>query len=254
MLDAELCDAPARKLRSHGPLSTADESVLAGLCHTVRAMPRRRDVLSPGTETQYVHILLSGWAARYSILADGVRRITALLLPGDTLDLHGAWHAPVAQSVTALTDCTVSYIPASGFEQVVAARPSLARALWRSSLIDESITRQWLASTGRTDARTAVARLICELHARLRAIGLADRVRLPFPMRQKDLGDATGMTAVHVKRTMRVLREERLIDRVGSELFLRDVDQLRRLAAFSPDYLRMIEDPERYTNRRAAAA
>lgn len=243
-----LHSAPATKLRALGPLAKEDESSLTSLCHTVGAVSRRRDIISRSAGGDFVHILLSGWGARYSILADGSRRITAVLLPGDFLDLHGSRYAPATQNVTALTDCVVASVPATAFEKTVAASQSLAKALWRSSLTDENIARQWLASAGRADARTSVARLFCELHVRLCAIGLTEGSRLPLPITQEDIGDATGLTAVHVNRTIRGLREERLIEKTGAELDLRDIVRLRRLAAFSPDYLGMHEGP-RQTGR-----
>ncbi|WP_179507614.1 Crp/Fnr family transcriptional regulator [Sphingomonas melonis] len=138
-----------------------------------------------------------GWGASYTILPDGSRRITAVLLPGNFCDLHVTTLQSMDHSVTALAECEVAYIDSGLLEEATRSISILTRALLRSTLVDEAILRPWLVSWGPRDAFEGLGHLQWELHLRAQAVGLVSDNRLSIPMTQEGLGDATGLTLVH---------------------------------------------------------
>lgn len=234
-----LYDALYRKLASVERLSDAEKQSLKVLCEDVRSVPRHRDIVSEGADADRVHIVLSGWAARYNVERDGSRRITAFLLPGDFCDIHVTVLQEMDHSILALTDCHVAYVTARIIDQVTHQTPAVTRAFWRSTLVDEAILRRWLVKEGRSDAYGSVAHLLCELHIRARLVGLTDDHRFTLPLTQEEIADAMGLTPVHVNRVLRRLREEGLATVHRGVLEIHDIDALRRASGFNPNYLHL---------------
>jgi CRP-like cAMP-binding protein len=110
--------------------------------------------------------------------------------------------------------------------------------LWFSTLLDAAQHREWIFSMGRLDAIGRVAHFVAETRARMNAIGLVDESGwFDFPLTQQDIGEACGLTSVHVNRTMRRLREDGLIEIAGRRARVLDIAVLARIGEFIPDYL-----------------
>ena len=138
--------------------------------------------------------MLSGWAARYKLLPDGTRQITAFLIPGDFCDLHVTILREMDHGILALSPATIAYIPHQAMQDLPLNRPALARALWWATLVDEAVLRAWIVTIGRRDAHEGVAHLLCELHARMRNVGLVEEGAFSLPLTQEELADALGLT------------------------------------------------------------
>lgn len=225
------------KLEIIASLSEEDRRALWDLCRDVREIPARCDILCDGDRPDHIHIILAGWAARYKVLEDGSRQITAFLIPGDFCDLHVTILRQMDHGILALTPATVAYIPHQAMQDLPLNRPALARALWRATLVDEAVLRAWIVNIGRRDAYGAIAHLLCELHVRMRNVGLVEDGRFSLPLTQEELADALGLTPVHVNRVIQRLRREGLITLQGRQLTVDDLGGLREAAGFDPSYL-----------------
>lgn len=232
-------DAFLKKLSSVEVLTEAERQAAIAICSNVRLVGRHQNVISEGADPQLVHIILQGWAARYNVGKDGSRTITAFLLPGDFCDVHVTVLAHMDHSIVALTDCHVAYVEPAKINEIALSTPALTRAFWRSSLIDEAILRRWLVKGGRSAALAAVGHLLCELHVRARLVGLTDDHSLALPVTQLDLADATGLTGVHMNRTLKMLREAGLATFARGELVIHDVHALRKMTEFDANYLHL---------------
>ena len=115
--------------------------------------------------------------------------------------------------------------------------PKITRALWRESLIDAAIAREWLTGLGRRDAYARVAHLICEQYHRMKAVGLAQKDMLEFPVRQAEIADALGLSTVHVNRTMKSLSRDRLISYRNQSITILNWQALQTVGQFNPAYL-----------------
>lgn len=224
-----------RKLATLVELSSADTDTILSLPYSVTDVRHHRDILAVGERPTFVYVVLSGWAARYSLRVDGSRRITGLMLPGDFCGIHAVTDAPMDHAIGAVTDCEVAKINKKAVEQAVQASPVLGKALWRAKLIDEAILRKWLLNS--QDASQAMSHLLCELFERARMAGLTEGNRFYVPLTQEGLGDLLGITSIHTNRVLRRLQEDELLDYAGKEYFIPDVAALRHACAFSPEYL-----------------
>lgn len=214
-----------------------DKALLAGLCHDIRTIPAKQHIILEGERPEQVHLIVDGWAARYKQLPDGARQIVAFLIPGDFCDLHTAVLGHMDHSIVAITQCHVAFIPSSEMDELTSNHNGLTKALWWGTLVDEAVLRSWIVNHGRRDAYHRIAHLICELHLRLKLVGLVNDGRFDLPLTQEDLADATGLTAVHTNRTLQRLRKEGLIQLESRALTVLDVDALREAAGFDPSYL-----------------
>jgi CRP-like cAMP-binding protein len=231
------------KLRRFQDVGDEDVHVLARVASTVRRLGAQEDIVREGETPQSVHVLLSGHTCRYKVLSDGRRQITAVLVPGDACDLHGFLLRRMDHGVLTLTTCTLAEMPREAILEITETHPRLARALWWTTLVDEAILREWVGNIGRRTASQRIAHLFCELLARLKAVGLAEDDSYEFPLTQAELGDATGLSTVHVNRTLQELRGAGLIRLKGRLLTVRDAERLKALAGFDPAYLHLGRGP-----------
>jgi CRP-like cAMP-binding protein len=225
------------KLANVIELSPEDRATLNHLCGTIRHVTDNRDIIREGDRPNHVHLVLKGWAARYKVLPDGRRQITAFLVPGDFCDMHITILQEMDHSISALTPVTVADVPHDAIEELARSRPDLTKALWWTTLVDEAVLRSWIVNLGRRNAFERIAHLICEMHLRLTHVGLVKDDRFGLPLTQEELGDATGLTPVHINRVLGRLRAENLFEWQRGTITILDMEGLRRVAGFDPNYL-----------------
>jgi len=195
------------------------------------------DIVSPGEITDHACLIVSGLAGRFGQLHNGMRQITALHLPGDMCDLHSLVRPKVGWSLQALAPTMLLHVSHQDLRRLAQAYPAIAEAFWRDCVVDASILSQWVVNVGRRDARTRLGHLLCELAVRMEQIGLGSRRSFTLLATQTQLGDALGLTAVHVNRVMQTLRREGLIATQNREIIILDWDRLVRLGDFDSGYL-----------------
>lgn len=228
-----------RKLEGYAPLAEEDKTVIRELCtEQVGAVAAKRDIISDGQSTDRIHLILEGWAARYKIEADGHRQITAFLIPGDFCDLHITVLKKMDHGIMALTDCEVAYLDVAKLDKITGERSMLTKALWWMTLIDEAVLRQWIINSRRR-AVAAVAHLICEMQVRLESVGLSSDGGLQLPLTQEELADATGMSSIHMNRTIKTLREAGLATFGHSSVTIPNVAALAKAGDFDDSYLHL---------------
>ncbi len=226
-----------RKLSHFVPLSMSDRVVLDGLTGAEEQFQANVDIVRAGMAPRSLFLVKAGMAIRYRGLPDGGRQIMTFLIPGDLCGLHVFLLKAMDHSIGTITPMLVAPIPRETVMHVFASRPRVSAALWWSSLQEEAILRERIVALGRRDARGRVAYLLCELLWRHEAVGLTEGDVFRLPLTQTELGDALGLTPVHVNRVLREFRERHLITIERKMLCLLDVAALQRLASFDKDYL-----------------
>ena len=228
------------KLERYVRLSGEDRSAVSELAsQNVRTIRARRDLVREGEKPRFVNLVLDGWATRHKTLEDGRRQIMAFLLPGDLCDLNASILNEMDHSIGALTEVTVAQIPHEAVEEVQKNRPRLAQALNWDMLVQAAIQREWAVNLGQRSAIERISHLICELYARLEAVELCNDGHCHIPLTQTDVSDATGITPVHVNRTLQELRAMGLIEWKGREVDVPDMGALKGLAMFNGNYLHL---------------
>ncbi len=224
-----------QKLKNLAELNAADTDAIIALTSSPRDYGSKQDMIREGDRPGPVFVVLKGWACRYKILPSGTRQIMAFLLPGDCCDLHIGMLAEMDHNLQALTPCEVSLIPGDQMETLLEDYPAVARAMYKSQLIDEGILRAWIVSMGRRSSVERVAHLMCELYLRSFSINSTDEVA--FPISQIVLADALGMTPVHVNRILKTLREAGAMSLERGNLVVTDPLKLVQIAGFDENYL-----------------
>ena len=240
MNPAQHVDQLIRKLETLAALSDEEKQALRSLPMTVKAFGADQDVVREGDCPVECCLVLSGMVFRYLMLDDGRRQIMGFYIPGDIPDLQSLHIRFMDHSVGTLVPTTVAFIPHQSLNDVNARYPRVANALWRDTLVDAAMFRLWMVSLGRKSAHERIAHLLCELLVRFKAVGLAkDAQTCEFPITQGELGDALGLSTVHVNRVLQELRGDRLIILRGSSLHINDWEGLQQRAKFNPTYLHL---------------
>src|SRR5581483_45757 len=231
------------KLRARDEVSVTEAQALAGALERERDYPAQHVIIHENEPLTFSTLLMEGICCRYKDLGEGQRQITALHIHGDFVDLHSFTLKRLDHNVMALTRCHVGIFPHSRLQTLTEQQPHLTRLLWLSTTIDAALHREWELSLGRRNAIEKIAHLFCELYMRLELVGLAEDLRFGFPLTQAVIGECTGLTTVHVNRTLGQLRGDGLLrlDRRGVTIL--DWPGLVRIAEFNPNYLYLTREP-----------
>lgn len=231
--------AVASKLEAFTKLSANDRAALVEATRNSRFVEPRRDLISEGDKPRYVHLVLDGWACRYKTLPDGKRQIVSLFVPGDFCDINVTILKTVDHSIGAITRLKVAMISPDEMNALIEDRPRITHALWWHELVTSAIQREWTLNIGQRSAYERLAHLLVELYLRLETVGRANDGRCDFPLTQNDLADATGLTSVHVNRTLQELRRDGLIELERKQLRILDMERLKDVAMFNANYLHL---------------
>jgi CRP-like cAMP-binding protein len=229
-----------RRLHSLRALSDLDVAAINRLCEEpTRNAPAKRDLSRQGDRPRAVLLIKSGWAARYKTLQDGRRQFVAFLIPGDLCDLNNYLVGRMDHSIGALTRVDYVELLHEEIHRLADARPLVAQALWRQLLVGMAVEREWIVNLGQRSAIERLAHLFCEMYYRLDAVGLTYGLKYEFPITQIDLAEATGLTSVHVNRTLQELRAMEVIVLKDRTVEILDLPALESLALFEADYLHL---------------
>jgi CRP-like cAMP-binding protein len=225
------------KLRQHSDLGAGDVSALLNLPHRVTAMNPGDYLVRDGDKVHSCNLLLTGYVYRSKVSGNGARQILSIHMRGDLMDLQNSVLGQADHSAQAMTQVSVASISHQEILKVSDSFPGVARALWRDTLVDGSICREWILNVGQRNARERITHLLCELVVRQQAAGICQGPVYELPMTQPQIGDATGLTPVHVNRTMQGMRRDGLITISKGSVTIPDWHELQAKGDFSRAYL-----------------
>jgi CRP-like cAMP-binding protein len=226
-----------RKLSALSYLEADDLEALAALPATI-SLPKSGTCLVEANEPSgCFYALVEGYAYRSKSTEDGRSQIVSFHVPGDLFDLALLLNEAGDTNVVTIGATKVAAIPLSALRNLRRERPNIADALWRDTLLDAAIFREWVLNVGQRDSRTRIAHLLAEFVAR-RAVAIPDDAeRFEIPVSQIQIAAATGMTSVHVNRMLKELEADGALSRNGGHVVLSDPTVLKRVAGFNPGYL-----------------
>ena len=223
----------------HSRLSSLEQQAVLSLPTRPARIRNRTDIVSPGQTVDQACLVASGLVARFDQMRSGHRQTTALHLAGEMCDLHSVVQPKASWSITALTDATVFFVPHKGLWDAALRHPNLAVAFWRDGMAQAAILAKWIGNLGRKNATARVAHLICEMGLRSESAKLGSRTNFELPMTQEQLADAAGITAVHVNRTLQLLRKDAGLTFKRPRVVVEDWSHLAGVAEFDPDFLQL---------------
>lgn len=231
-------DSPlTRKLAAFVALSEAELTVLERLHQRRRTFAAGRDMVHQGQSGQAAFILSSGWVCSYKLQPDGTRQIVDVQVPGDFLGLRSVLLRTSDHSFEPVVDIEAAEVLTSDLLLAFDQTPRLATAILWAASRDEAMVVEHLVGIGRRDADARMAHFLLELGSRLALVGIGDRTGYDCPLTQYHLADALGLSAVHVNRVLRQLREAGLVTFREGQVTFHDLDRLVEMAEFDPAYL-----------------
>jgi CRP-like cAMP-binding protein len=198
---------------------------------------KNKEVITTGKHYETLFINRDGWLSKYKILHSGDRQILDFILPGQIFGLQACLFNASLYSVATVTDVSLSAIPFDIIERMFERSPKLGKALFCSAAREAAILGEHLIDTARRSAYERISHLLLELFVRSRAAGLAENMSFQMPLTQELIGDAVGLTTVHVNRTLRLLRDDKLIAINGKRITILDFEAMSLLCDFENSYL-----------------
>jgi len=229
-----------RKVRAAIPVTDAEREALEALERGGTPFPGQTRIVTDGAAYRGIGIIQGGWVLRSKALSDGRRQVINFGLPGDVLCLDALTFDRAYCDFWTIGRAVVTWRSVSEFEQLYQTYPRLAFAIRRLAVQEEAMLSERLLSVGRRSAIESVSHLLLELWHRLRLAGLAGEHAFPMPLSQEIIGDALGLSTVHVNRTVKVLEREGLIRvdrRRPRSIVVLDAPKVEHLAGFKRDYL-----------------
>jgi len=228
-----------RKLESVASLSAEEKAAVLDLPITVRQMRADHDIVRERDRPTQSCLVLDGWLCRYKILESGARQIFSFHIGGDIPDLQSLHLRTMDHNLGTLVQSTVAFIQHESVKNLAKDFPHICNVLWRDTLIDAAIFREWMVGMGRRDAPSRIAHVLCELFIKLQAVGLTKDYSCHFPITQSVIGDALGLSTVHVNRSLMELRGKGLIKLEKQVLTILKWEELRGEGGFDPLYLHL---------------
>ncbi len=222
-------------------LSSEERSALRALPSKAVSFRAGERIVRAGEERSTCSLVLEGFVSSSKETAQGRRQITNFFVPGDLPDLLSLHLKVVDSDLTALTPCRVAVLKHADLLPLGRAYPSIAEALWKYTLVVGSIFHEWVVNVGARPAVARLAHLLCETVVRLEAVGLAREGRCEFPISQGVLAEATGLSRIHVNRSLQELRKQGLLTIGFGELVIHNWESLTRAAGFDGSYLRPLQ-------------
>ncbi len=238
-----MIDKHLMKLRARHELSPDEEQAIRDSVSEIREYPADKTLIRAGEELIHSSLLLEGIASRHEDLRDGQRQITELHVAGDFTDLHSFTLKRLDHHVMTLTPCSVALVPHEKLKEITNRYPHLTKVYWFSTNLDAAIHREWEVSLGRRSATSRMAHLFCELRVRLGLVGLAEELAYDLPLTQTDLAECLGLTPVHINRTLKELREQKVVEFRSGRVEITDLRSLEKIAEFDPAYLYLERRP-----------
>ena len=226
-----------RKLETHHALTEQDRQAVLALPHKMRKLDAQSYLLREGDRPDRCAVLISGFAFRHKLTGNGSRQILSIHIPGEALDFQNMFLEEADHNIQTMTRAEVAEIPRRALEEQSLAMPNLARAILITTLVEASIFREWVVNIGRRDSRSRISHLLCEFAFRMTAQGLKPNGEFELPMTQEQLGDATGLTAVHVNRVLKALQAEGLVQLDRRSMRFPSWQRLSQVGDFNPRYL-----------------
>lgn len=225
------------ELSLYGALNNEDRESILMLPTMVHRVKKVVHLAQQGDVGDSLLLLTSGYALQQKNAGNGNRQISALNVRGDLLNLPSLFLARFDSDVVALKNSEITFIPKLEFLTLFRKRPAIAYALFRMTLVDACLVRGQLLNLARRDARTRIAHFLCHHAERMGARGLMSSDSFDMPLTQAQIGNATGLTAVHVNRMLKSLVDDGLISHNGSSIYIANREKFMAAGDYYPQDL-----------------
>jgi CRP-like cAMP-binding protein len=237
-LDREnLLEKLLRRLNAVSGLDETDIAAIRALPITVRSMEAEQAIVCDGDRPQECCLVVEGFCVRSKTLSEGQRQILSIHIAGEIPDLQSLHLHRMDHDLFTLVRCTLGFISHAALRALTRTKPNVAEKLWRDTLIDSAMFREWIVNIGQRPAPSRLAHIALELRRRLAITGHEGSSKFEMPLTQEQIGEALGITPVHANRVIKLLRDENIVDISKGWVVVLDETKLLQLAQFEDHYL-----------------
>lgn len=236
---SECQTCPVRREGLCAGMTDGQLSEFGALKRPVRRYASGTCICSEHERNDAVFIVRTGWAVASTVRESGRRQILRFALPGSLIGFETAADGTMPCTVEALTDLSVCSLSRSQFLRFCEKAPNVA--LRMASLLAGETISDWrlLGGLGCCTAAERIARLLLELGERQHRVGAHEAPARDgdavLPISQIQIADATGLTPVHVCRTLKEMREAGLLTFARQHLHVLDRSRLIALAGIEDE-------------------
>ncbi len=213
-------------------LSDAEHTALARLEERPREVRRGAVLQRENERGSDLYVVSRGVLMSYVLLDDGSRQILRFHFRGDMIGMAGVIYGRSPETIAALSDAEVCAFDRAALARIFEEHPRIAALILVLNQVERVALTDRLAALGRTSAKARVAALLLDMRNRLRAGDKTVIDTYTLGLTQEEIGDATGLTSVHVNRMLRQLEEDGLIAREAGRVTIRDERALARAANY----------------------
>jgi CRP-like cAMP-binding protein len=232
-------EALLKRLRITERLDDDDVKALESLPVSIKLRQDGDIIVQTGDRPSHCCLVIKGLIIRAKNSLEGGRQILSLHQPGDIPDLQSLFLHVMDHEMIVAGECLLGFIPHQDLREVIRTRPNIASALWRETLLEAAIFREWILNVGQRSGSSRLAHFFLEIYTRLKSIGHTDGNSFRLPLTQVQLGEAIGMSAVHVNRILQTLRRSGLLEFEGGIVWILDEERLKQTGEFDPLYLHL---------------
>src|SRR5215471_2095531 len=233
--DTSLAEHPfVARLSRFMKLSADDLASLEHIIESERLVKKRKDLVVVGDEYRNLCFVKDGYAIRYKVLRSGKRQILNVILPGDVIGFPVSFFDRSIYSVVAVSDLTYNICPLDAYARLCYEQPRFGLALSWLAAHEAAIYAEHIVDLGRRTPVERLAHFLLEIHARLLAVGRAEKTSFDLPFSQEVIADVLGLSVPHLNRVMQQLRAEHLITSRSRLVELTDMTSLQTLAHYQP--------------------
>ena len=197
--------------------------------------PARQEIYTETQQSNFMYTIYHGWFAIYKTLENGKRQILKIALPGDMIGYQANFEAPMTYSAASLTDAVLCAFKRTDLPDLFRKNGNVARRLSEMNARDMHLCHSRLLTIGQHTAIEKVAHCCAEIFFRMKMIfSNSESDSIEFPLSQEDLGDMTGLTKIHVNRTLKQLREMGIMEISSRTLHVYDSEELCKVGYFDP--------------------
>ncbi len=193
------------------PLTEDQARIVAAMQGPPVTVRPRTELGGGGDPGRSAYVLREGWAFAYTLLQSGERQVHGILLPGNVIGLGDLFRPGAGRGVEAITEAVVSSLSLDLLRRASHLWPEILEIFLRLQAQVQSALVDQLVNLGRRDSRARIAHLLLRLERRLTRIGRSGPDGYDCPLSQYLIADALGLTAIHVNRVLRSLREEGVV-------------------------------------------
>lgn len=228
---------PLRRLGQSVLLSADEIDFFESMQHNRATYTKHEALIEEGSEFRCCFAIRSGWAISYRVTMSGRRQILSVHLPGDFIGIHINFHRRAIYTVSALTNVEVAMIEPMRLIEIHQKYPVLAAGLDWSAVRASNILSEHNVSLGARTAQERILHFYLELWCRLMLVGEASSEGFQMRMTQEQVGNALGLSVVHVNKSLKALTKQGLLDITGRMIDMPDVAAAIRMADFDASFL-----------------